>query len=290
MAGRLARHLILATLLALLGGCSMGQMVARSSVSILDGSIEAMNRETDLVLAAAAIPANLKLIEGLIEEDPRNAELLANAAQGFYGYAFGFTELHDRQRALALYARGSHYGTRALRTFGFDIDPATASVEQIERAAARLGRSAVPALFWTASCLAKEIDLNRTDPAHLARLAGTERLMNRVMELQPDFYYGGVYLYYGVYYGSRAPMFGGDFARAEANFSSASAVTEGKLLIIDVLQAEYLERQRLDQERFHALLSRVVAEPVGIFPEMALINQIARTRARHLLQKETEWF
>jgi hypothetical protein len=81
------RYLILAVLLPWLGACSMGQIVARSSVSIMDGSVEAMNRETDLVLAEAAIPANLKLIEGLIREDPRNVELLANAAQGFYGYA-----------------------------------------------------------------------------------------------------------------------------------------------------------------------------------------------------------
>lgn len=290
MAQTFTRSLILALLLPLFGACSMGQMVARSSVAILDGGIEAMNRETDLVLAASAIPANLKLIEGLIEEDPRNAALLSNAAQGFYGYAFGFAELQDKQRALALYARCTEYGTRALQTFGFDIDPATASVEEIDRAAATLNGNAVPALFWTSSCMAKQIDLNRTDPAQLARLTGTERLMNRVMQLQPDFYYGGAHLYYGVYYGGRAPMFGGDFARAESSFASARAVTAGKLLIVDVLQAEYLERQRLDRERFRELLNHVIAEPAGSFPEMALVNQIARVRARHLLQQETEWF
>jgi hypothetical protein len=56
------------------------------------------------------------------------------------------------------------------------------------------------------------------------------------------------------------------------------------------MQAEYLERQRLDQDAFHRLLSRVVADPVGSFPEMALVNQIARVRARYLLDKESEWF
>ncbi len=198
--------------------------------------------------------------------------------------------MQDRQRALALYARGTDYGTRALRTLGLDLDLRRAGIEDIDRAVARLGKAAVPALFWTASCWAKQIDLNRTDPGHLAQLASTERLMNRVRELQPDFYYGGVHLYYGVYYGGRAPMFGGDFERSETNFSSARAVTQGKLLIADVLQAEYLERQRLDRERFHALLSRVASDPAGSFPEMALINQIARARARHLLQLETEWF
>ncbi len=286
------RILFLLVLLPWLGACSMGQMVARTSVSIMDGNVDAMNRETDLVLAEAAMPANLKLIEGLIAEDPDNPELLQLAAQGFYGYAFGFVELSDLQRAEALYTRGLEYGIRSLRALGLkrNIDLATANPDRIEQAVSRMDSAAVPALFWTASCWAKLIDLRRTDPARIAQLASAERLMSRVRELQPDYYYGGVHLFYGVYFGSRAPMMGGDFARSEQNFSAARAVSEDRLLIVDVLQAEYLERQRLDQEAFHRLLSRVVTDPVGSFPEMALANQIARTRARYLLDRESEWF
>jgi hypothetical protein len=284
------RSLIIALLLSALAACSTGQMVARTSVSIMDGNIDAMNRETDLVLAEAAMPANIKLIEGLINEDPGNLELLASAAQGFYGYAFGFVELADRQRAEALYARGFEYGKRGLQRLGVDIDFASAVPGDIDKAVAGLGDAAVPLLFWTASCWAKQIDLNRDDPARLAEVNSTERLMHRVLELQPEYYYGGAYLYYGVYFGSRAPMLGGDFARSEQNFASASAVTQGKLLLVDVLQAEYLERQRLDQRRFRQLLTGVLNTPLGSFPEMALANQIARARAEYLLSRESDWF
>ena len=250
MGNTLYKYLLILLLLPLLGACSVGQMVARTSVSIMDGAIDAMNRETDLTLAEAAIPANIKLIEGLIVEDPENPVLLANAAQGLYGYAFGFTELQDRQRAEALYQRGTDYGFRALKSFGVNIDLRTASIDAIDHAIARLGNHAVPALFWTASCWAKQIDLNRTDPARIAELASTERLMHRVQQLEPDYFAGSVYGYYGVYYGSRAPMFGGNFSLAEKNFSAARAVTGGRLLIFDVFQAEYLERQRLDKAQF----------------------------------------
>lgn len=290
MGGTLRKFYPIILLAPLLGACSMGQMVARTSVSIMDGAIDAMNRETDLVLAEAAIPANIKLIEGLIAEDPDNPVLLANAAQGLYGYAFGFTELKDRKRAEALYQRCTRYGFRALQTFGVEIDWHSANNDTIDKAVSRLGRNAVPALFWTSSCWAKQIDLNRSDPARLAELGSTERLMHRVLQLQPDYFAGSAYGYYGVYYGSRAPMFGGNFALAEQNFSAARAVTQGKLLIFDVLQAEYLERQRLDQSRFHSLLEGVINTPAGTFPEMALINQIARARARYLLGVEKEWF
>jgi hypothetical protein len=236
------------------------------------------------------MPANLKLIEGLIQEDPNNPDLLTYAAQGFYGYAFGFVELSDQQRAAMLYDRGTGYGKRALQALGVDIDLATAGVDEIDRAVGKLGKRAVPVLFWTASNWAKLIDLQRTDPAYIAQLAATERLMHRVLELQPEFYYGGAYVYYGVYYGSRAPMLGGDFAKSEDFFASANAVSDGKLLMVDVLQAEYLERQRLDQQQFHRLLTRVVNDPIGSFPEMELANQVARERARYLLGKEADWF
>ena len=284
------RALSIALLLPLLAACSMGQMVARTSVSVMDGNIEALNRETDLALAEAAIPASLKLIEGLLNEDPNNVELLANAAQGFYSYAFGFVELQDRQRADALYGRGFDYGKRGLQRLGVDIDFSSAVPDDIDKAVAGLGKEAVPMLFWTASCWAKQIDLNRDDPARLAELSSTERLMHRALELQPDYYYGGVHIFYGVYFGSRAPVLGGDFERSEQNFARARAVTQNKLLMTDVLQAEYLERQRLDRQRFRQLLTQVVNTPVGSFPEMALANQVARARAEYLLSMESDWF
>jgi hypothetical protein len=85
-------------------------------------------------------------------------------------------------------------------------------------------------------------------------------------------------------------MLGGDFAKAEQNFDAARAVTQGRLLMVDVLQAEYLERQRLDVEAFTQLLTGVIDTPADVFPEMALANQVARRRARRLLDKQNEWF
>lgn len=282
--------MLLALLLPWLGACSMGQMVARTSESIMDGSLDAMNRETDLMLAASAIPANIKLIEGLIAEDPHNPQLLVYATQAFYGYAFGFVELDDPQRADALYARGVQYGTRALREQGFDIDLSRTTPDDLDPALGKLGKSAVPALFWTASSWAKQIDLNRTEPGRIAQLGSVERLMHRVQDLDADFYYGGAHLFYGVYYGGRAPMLGGDYTKAAQAFADARRVTGGKLLIVDVLQAEYLERQRLDAVAFRQLLTAVIDTPPGTFPEMALANQIARRRARVLLDSQDDWF
>lgn len=274
----------------LLGGCSMGQMVARSSLSIMDGSIEAMNRESDLELARSAIPANLKLMEGLIEEDPKNVALRVYAAQGFYGYAFGFVELEDPARALALYRRGYEHGREALRQLGLSLDLGLSSPDEIRAATADLGPGAVPALFWTASNWAKRIDLQRTEPGLIAQLSGTAALMERVLELDERFYFGGPHLFFGIYYGSRAPMLGGDFGLAETHFAAANRVNDDRLLIVDVLYAEYFARQRLDQAAFQARIRRVREAPDGLMPEMELANRIAKERADWLLTQEEDWF
>jgi hypothetical protein len=274
----------------LLSACSVGQMVVRSSQTILDSGVEAMNREPDLELARAAMPANLKLIEGMLLEDPHNQELLIYAAQGFYGYSYGFIELDDPARAQQLYRRCYDHALVALQLAGLDIDPETATVDDLAAATANLGKQAVPAMFWTASCLGKWIDLNRDDINSIASLASAATLMNRVLELDDSYYYGGPHLFFGAYYGSRSPMFGGNFELAEQHFREANEINHGKLLIVDLLQAEYLYRQQLNRTAFHNKLVYILDAPDGLYPEMALVNAISQQRAAYLLELEDEWF
>ena len=288
--GILPRLACITGIAALLSACSMGQLVVRGSQTILDSGSEAMNRETDLQLAGAAIPANLKLVEGMLIEDPNNRTLLLFAAEGFYGYSYGFVELDDTERAAALYRRCQDYALRALALDGIHIEPASASEAALQAATATAGKGSVPALFWAASCLAKEIDLNRDKVASIAGLSGAAVLMQRVMELDDEFYHGGPYLFFGVYYGGRAPMLGGDFARAEENFRRAAEINHNKLLMVDLLRAEYLDRQQLNRTAFHERLLSILSAPDGLYPEMALVNAISKRRAARLLTLEDEWF
>jgi hypothetical protein len=286
----LTRFAVLVSTILLLTACSMGQMVVRGSQTILDSGIESMNRETDLQLARDAMPANLKLLEGMLLEDPNNTELLLYAAEGFHGYSFGFIEIEAPARAKLLYRRCYAHAQQALRLAGIDVNPETAAPGTVEMAVSKAGKKAVPALFWTAGCLAKWINLSRDDISLVASLANTAILMQRVMDLDNEFYFGGPHIFFGVYYGGRSPMLGGDFSRAEAEFRQAAAINDNKLLIVDLLQAEFLDRQRLDQQAFHNRLTAIIEAPEDLYPEMALANGIAKQRAAILLDLEGDWF
>lgn len=274
----------------LLSGCSTGQIVARGASPLIDYGVASMNRETDLELARASIPANLKMIEAMVLADPGNAAYRVQAAMGFCGYALGFVEADHPGRALELYRRAFDHARAALERVGMPPVSLAGDTAAFKSSLAALDAHAVPALFWTASAWAKLIELQLDDPARIAELPRVEALMQRVLDLDETYYHGGAHLFFGVYYGSRAPMFGGDFARATRHFDRAAALNHDHLLLVEVYRARYLFRQMGDRAAFHATLERVVDAPRGPDPDLNLVNALAKTEATALLAQEENLF
>lgn len=287
---RRAAFASLAIALLPLSGCSTSQLVARGASPLIDHGVAAMNRETDLELARAAIPANLKMIEALLLADPGNAAYRVQAAMGFYGYALGFVEPADRDRAAALYQRAREHAVLALDRAGVTQATLAGDSAALAQALARLDVHAVPALFWTASAWGKWIELQLDDPARLAELPRVEALMQRALALDETYYYGGAHVFFGAYYGGRAPMFGGDFARAAWHFDRAAAIGRDQLLLVEVYRARYLLRQMGERAAFHATLNRVLDAPAGADPALNLANALARQQAAELLAHEEDLF
>lgn len=280
----------LAMALLLLSGCSTSQLVARGASPLIDHGIAAMNRETDLELARASMPANLKMIEALLLADPGNPAYRVQAAMGFYGYTLAFVETDDRERAASLYRRAHEHARIALSHAGLAPAVLTGDAAAFERALAGLDTRAVPELFWAASTWGKWIELQLDDPARLAELPRVEALMQRVLALDETYYYGGAHVFFGAYYGGRAPMFGGDFARAARHFDRAAAINQGQLHLVEVYRARYLLRQMDDRAAFHTTLSRVLEAPASADAEHNLANALARRQAAELLAHEEDLF
>jgi tetratricopeptide (TPR) repeat protein len=273
-----------------LGGCSSSQLIARGAAPLIDNGMIVMNRETDLEMARASIPPNLEMIEALLLADPGNTAYQLQAAMGYYGYAAGFVEDDDPDRATALYRRAMNHAIVALSAQGVSAAMLAGDPAQLDAALARLDVRAVPALFWTASSWGKWIEHQLDEPARVAELPRVEALMRRVLALDDTYYYGGAHLFFGVYYGGRAPMFGGDFARAARHFDQAARISQNRLLLVDVYRAQYLYRQMGDRAAFHAALTRVIDAPASTDPDLNLANAIAKKKAGRLLAQEDMLF
>lgn len=274
---------------SLASACSINQMMVRASLPMIEGGITALNMETDLELAENAIPTNIELLEGMIVIDPENITLHNYAAQAYYGLGYGFNEDQRPERASNFYRRGLKHGLAALSSNGLD-NAFSIPLEQLENELKETEKDDVATLFWTASNWAKWIDMNRDSPEIIAQLPRPTALMQRVLELDETFYYGGAHMYFGVYYGGRSPMFGGDFDKAENHFDRAREITDGKLLVADLLQAQFLSRQKFDEEDFTNRLAKIIEAPDDLYPELALLNAICKKKAEILLGMKESWF
>ena len=281
-------------------------MAANQTTAVLVKAAVTYDRETDLELAEQAGLSNLKMLEGLLEVTPNNADLLLLTSSSFTRYASGFIEegidIADEQydleekdklvkRAVDFYMRGKAYSLRLLaqsrRRFPEVIEQ---DLEKFSAELQRMKQKHVPALFWAAYAWGGIINLQQDTPARLAELPRVKLMMRRVLELDESFFFGGAHLFYGAYYGSRAETLGGDPMKAKQHLESAIEISDGKYLMAKFLLAKYYAAPVQDRELFEHILREILLAPANLFPEQRLANELARRRAERWLERADELF
>jgi hypothetical protein len=281
--------LLLSALLFVSSGCI--QSIAVSTVGgIVDEGFSAFTEEDDLVFVESALPANLKLIEVMLKNEPDNERLLLLASEGYSSYALGFLEDSDAARARVFYARGKEFGLRVLRQDPDVSRALTGTVGDLKAALSKLDKDDVPAVFWTAFGWGSYVYLSLTEPDAIADLPRAEALMTFVVEHDPAFYYGGAHLFLGTLYGSRPKMLGGNTDLAKKHFEQAHLINGGKFLMGHVYQARSVAVQTQDEAMFDDLIAKVDTTSLEILPEFRLANAIAKKKARLLLGRKSELF
>ena len=101
---------ILIVLLFLMAGCSVKKYAIRQLGNALSGIGDTFAADDDPELIRGAVPFSLKLVETLLNGDPRNEQLLLAASKGFTQYSYAFVqedadEMEDRDRAAAAVMR-----------------------------------------------------------------------------------------------------------------------------------------------------------------------------------------
>lgn len=265
----------------ILSGCSVNRMAVRATASVIDTGLPAVYRERDPQFAREALPANLKLMEILLESDPGNQTLLVDAAMGFCGYGFMFIEDESETRASALYEKGGAYALKALALRGV--------VEDGLVSPRALDKNSAPAAFWHTFCRAAYVNLNRDDPDALAELPKIMPVAERVAELTPSYYYNGAYAMLGTYYALRPKILGGDPVKAKLNFDKALEGAGSDFLLNSYMAAKMYGVAAQDQDFFENALNAILAAELKD-DGARLPNEVARIKARKLLEKKNELF
>ncbi len=272
-AARVLTYLIGALALGALSACSLNRTAARVTSGIIDKGLPSVFSQADAQYVKEALPANLQLMELLLKSDPDDKILLVNASRGFCGYALLFLEDESPERASGFYAKGEAYAARALK----GAAPAAA------------GKSDVPPLFWNTFCKALYINLNRDKPEAVAELPTLEPAIEKLLELEPSYYYNGPQCLLGAYYSIRPRMFGGDPDKAKKHFELALKGAGENFLLNRFLYAKLAAVAAQDPELFENLLNAVLSAGPRE-GETRLIDEVAKTKAKKLLEKKDELF
>lgn len=287
----LVSRVALILLCVLIGGCSMNRVTTRATVSVIANGLPALYRETDLQLAEAALGSDIKLLEVLLESDPRNRRLLLLLSQAYAAYSLGFVEDIEPERAKMLYLRGRDYALQSLsfgrhsstRLVELTSDELTARVDEVQK-------KDIEPLFWSALCWGNWIMLNLTEPQAIFDLTRVETMMRRVLELDEGYYFAGPHLFFGSVLAARPVMLGGNPAKAREHFQRGRELTGDAFLLMQYYEARFLAVQMQDEELFTTLLTNVLEAPLSILPDYGLINRIAKRKAALLLEHKDELF
>jgi hypothetical protein len=275
----------------LLGACliaACGGIVRNATQQFSDNLTTAFLNQDDTATVGQGLPAYLLLIDGMIEGDPQNPALLLAGSKLYGAYAGGF--VGEGERAQRLAARAYAYARRALclreKALCAALDGA---YEPFAAALKQTDAKDIATTYGFAAAWAGKIQVNTGDWNAIADLPKLQALLVRCNELDAHYDNGGAALYLGVINSIRPASLGGNPEQGKAYFDQALVLSGGRNLMVRVLYAQFYARLVFDQALHDKLLGEVLAaDPVA--PRLTLINTLAKTKAKALLESGKDYF
>ncbi len=271
-------------------GCISSQQIMTEKAPALFRSVAlSANRQSDIVLVRQGIPSYLMLIDGMLQSYPENRDLLLAGAQAYAAYS-AVLEEDEEDRSAALSRKAKEYALKALELTPPFEGALGKPLEVFQERLKQTKKEHVPTLFWVGNIWGGWIATSDEGAAAMADLPWVEALMERVLQLDPGFYYGGAHLFKAILLSARPEQFGGNLEKAKEHFLKARDYGRGKFLATDVYYAQYYARQTLNRSLFVSTLKRVLETSADQEPELTLANTLAQRKAKKLLDRVDEFF
>jgi hypothetical protein len=268
----------------------MNRIAGRMMSDMMSDLSKAFYCQRDPEIAREAGATFLIFNDGLIQGHPDDEALLLKGMQGYTAYASAFLINTDPERAFIHYSQALEYGFKVLARHFPDVDFSSMALEDCEKVLKRATARDVPVLYWTASAWAGWITTHEDSIASIADLPKVVAMMETVLRLDDRYQYGGVHLFFGIYYAARPPALGGDLDASYKHFQAAIKSASPDALMPRVLMARYYARASFNQELFETTLKQVIDAPPASDPELNLMNALARRQAAELLKNMDDYF
>ncbi|MCX7605757.1 MAG: TRAP transporter TatT component family protein [Bacteroidia bacterium] len=225
----------------------------------------------------------IEILEGQLKDKPHDPEKVVRLARLYYLLG---EQTEDKALRLERYDRAFKLCRGAL-IHQLGLSESAKDEEIVKKAV----ETHLPLLYWSAASIAR---WGKHAPfRQKVQARSTIRLYwDRVMEIKPDYYYGGGYRFFGGYY-ALVPAITGeqDVNKSREMFEKALAVApdylETKVLYAEAYAAHPKVRNR---ELFRRLLQEVLQAEPGADKDKSAENRLAQRKARALLAQENELF
>jgi predicted anti-sigma-YlaC factor YlaD len=288
--------LALVVVAVLLTGCSLRTMAINTVADSLVAAGDVYASDDDPELVRQALPFALKTIESLLAEQPENRKLLLAGCRGFTQYSYAFVDTHadslesvdyraalaERERGLKLYLRARDYCLRSLELESLGIGRQLEVAP--ETALAAFGVDEVPLLYWTGAAWGGAISLGKDRPELMADLPAVRALIERSLELDPDYDLGAAHSVMIVLEALPEAM-GGSPERARDHFEQAVELSRGLSAGPYVTLAKQVSVPAQDWHEFQRLLEQALEIDPEREPSLRLMNIIVQDQARTLLEE-----
>jgi len=287
-----------------LGGCDVAKFTADSTAGLFTRAAPAFESYWDYDLAGEALPATVVQFEGILRVIPDNEAILAQLAQAYVAYAYGWVEADveelefegeyeeadvQRRRTRTMYLRALDLTRHWIRLHNEDVDIAVkGTVEELEDwlAAVFVEEADAEMLLWHGYAWGSYINSAKDDMEAVADLEYAKAFVARSIELDPNYYHAAGYTFMGV---AVASEMAGDMDDAKVYFEKAMARTERRALQVQVNMARYYAVKTGDRELFDKLLTEVM-DAHDPLPEARLANVMARQRAAMYIENADQLF
>ena len=254
-----------------------------------DNISQAILNQNDPATVRDGAPSFLLILDGFIQGDPENIDLLLSGSKLYGSYATTFV-VEDEARSERLSTKSLSYAKRALC---IDLSTVCNAVDgrldAFKSSFDGTDESDVKVLYGFAAAWAGWIQVNSSDWNAIASVSKLTALLEHCLILDETYDGGGAHIYLGVIKSFLPPALGGKPEIGREHFERAMEISEGKNLMIKVLMAEHYSRTIFDQE-LHDLLLTSVLEGEVEYPGYTLINSLAQQRAVQLLSESGEFF
>lgn len=283
--------LALLIVLMLLSGCAAQRMAGweqevvkaeGDAAQLISQANEYWNQRHDM----AQLEQALALFEKAATIDTENLELFITIARGNYFLADAYLT-EDKDQQTAVYEKSLSFAEKAMA-----IDPEFKELveggEMVEDAIRVLDVEYVGAIYWGSASLGKW-GLNKGLATILKNKERGRKMMERCVELDETYFYGGPHRWFGSYYGKLPTIAGRDLNKAKEHFDKALAIAPN-YFGTRVLQSEYYSKNAQDKELFRSDLEFVLNTPSDVIPELVPEQDAEKKKAQEMLDAIEDTF